>query len=276
MSDATPKKQQLHWSHINMFLRCGEQYRRRYIMKEIIPPAVVLHVGSGTHKGVEVNLLHKRDKGELLPVDAVAEATRDAVNERWEKEGVTLDADDMDRAIADVRGEAVDTAVALATLHHSELAPKITPQHVERPWVLELSGFPYDLAGQIDIQEKPVNGCKAGRIRDTKTTNRTPPPSKADESDQLTMYALAAKVLDGAIPPLAMDSLVKTKTPKAVTLETWRTDEDLQVLLRRIEVFSRALDRGVFVPAQQDSWICSAKFCGYAATCPYFRGRVQA
>ena len=262
-------KPQIHWSHLSMMFRCGEQYRRRYVENEICPPGVALLVGSATHKGVEVNMRCKLESGEAADAAAVADAARDHVVGRWETEGVDLDEEERSRGEGVVRGEAVQTAVDLSLLHYREIAPKIGPTHVERPWVVELKNFHRDLAGRIDLQER-------GRIRDTKTFKRTPPAGAADDSDQLTMYALAGSVLDGAIPELRLDALVKLKVSKAITFSTQRSAQDLAVLLRRIERFSEALDRGVFLPADQSNWCCDPRYCGYARTCPYHRGRVQA
>ncbi len=265
-------KNQVHWSHISMYSRCGEAYRRRYIEGEIIPPGIALHVGIGTHKSVEKNAGTKIATGKYLPLEAVKEAARDAVNKSWDESGVTLDDEEKTTGVKILRGDAVDMAVSLSGLHAEAVAPKIEPAFTERRFVLELPGFPVDLAGAIDLQETVE---RQRTIRDTKTRKASPPATLADESDQLTMYALAARTLDGAIPPLALDALVKTKTPKAVTLMTTRTDDDLQVLLRRVEAHVNAVKNGVFIPAAQDSFWCSRKFCGFASSCKFFRGSKQ-
>lgn len=268
-----PVKPQLHYSHLSMFTRCGEQYRRRYLEGIIIAPGMALHVGVGTHASVELNLKAKLATGALLPQDAVQDAARDGVVKSIEASGVTLDADEKAAGLKAAQGAAVDMAVALSIVHHLQVAPKVNPAHIERPWVLELRGSKYDLAGRIDIQETG-EAATPGTIRDTKTCARSPAAGDADSKDQLTMYALAALTLDGAIPPLVMDYLVKTKVPKAVTQSTVRTQEDLGVLLRRIEVMISAIQHGVFVPASQENWWCSPRWCGYFDSCPYARKRI--
>lgn len=259
-------KMQIHQSHLSTFSRCGEQYRRRHIQGEIIPPGVALLVGSGTHASIEANMKHKIETKKLLSLEAVKDLARDALNTRWESEGVLLDEEEKSIGEKNVKGDAVDQAVSLAALHHTELAPKIKPVSVERPWVLVLDGFPRDLAGRFDIEEKNL-------LRDTKTSKRSPNKTAADDSEQLSMYALAKSVLDGKIPKLRLDFLVKSKEVKAVSQDTVRTEEDLKVLMRRIEVHNDALDKGVFVPANRDSWACSPVYCGFYKTCPYVNGR---
>jgi RecB family exonuclease len=184
-------------------------------------------------------------------------------------EGVELDDEEKAHGADTVRGEAIDTAVSLSKLHHAELAPRIDPQHIERRFVLELKDFPMDLAGTIDIQEKtPV-------VRDTKTANKSPVAGAADNSDQLTMYGLAVRCLDGKDVLLCMDHLVKNKVPKAVTQMTTRTKEDYECLLRRVSAACRVIESGAFMPCSQDSWCCSKAFCGFFTECPYSRKKVQ-
>lgn len=264
---------QLHFTAIDMLSRCGEQYRRRYVQNEKIPPGVAVIVGSATHRCIAGNMRHKMETGALLLAETCAAFARDAVNKTWAEEGVLLNDDERQMDLGKVRGAAVDKAVRLSVLHHQRIAPLVQPTHVERAWTLALPGYPdLDLAGTIDIQEGST--C----IRDSKTSAMSPAWNVADNSDQLTAYALAAQVLDGAMPGrLALDYLVDLKRgPKVETRVTTRTADDSRVFLRRVEAAINALDKGAFVPARQTDWWCSLRWCGYASTCPYFRGRTGA
>ncbi|HSW40818.1 MAG TPA: PD-(D/E)XK nuclease family protein [Acidobacteriota bacterium] len=259
----TRSKPQLHVSALGM--KCMEAFRRRYIEREVIPPGVALVVGTGTHRGVDVNMHYKIETGDLLPIEAVADAARDGVNHAWEKDGVKLEPDEVARGVKAVRGEAIDKAVRLATLHAKEKAPRIFPIHAERPWSLEIKGYPLDLVGRLDIQE-------ADTVRDTKTSGKTPSEDVAEKSLQLKAYALAVQVLDGKAPgKVFLDYLIDTKTPKTATFEHSPDIDDFQAVLNRVEVISMAMTRGVFVPVEPDHWCCSEKFCGYWNTCKYIR-----
>jgi len=256
------QKPQLHVSALGML--CMEQFRRRYIEKEIIPPGVALIVGTGTHKGVDVNMQHKIQTGELLQAEQVADAARDGVNVAWEQ-GVKLEPEELQKGIQLVRGEAVDKAVRLATLHHKEKAPRINPIHAERPFTLEIAGYQFDLAGRIDLQE-------ADSVRDTKTSGKTPAATCAERSLQLKAYALAVKVIDGKAPSkVFLDYLIDTKTPKSESFSHEPDFEDFQAVLNRIEVIAAAMEKGVFVPVEPTHWCCDPKWCGYYATCRYIR-----
>ena len=54
------KKRPISPSQIDMFSRCGEQYRRRYIEKDRLPPGVAMIRGRGVHEGVAENMRQKR------------------------------------------------------------------------------------------------------------------------------------------------------------------------------------------------------------------------
>lgn len=265
-------KPQLHQSQLSMLAKCGEQYRRRYVEGDIVPPGVALLIGSATHRSVERNLRHKAEtKGQLLSLDEIGDTVRDDFKSRWDNEGVTLDEIEAVKGTKAVMGEAIDLAIDLAQVHATDLAPiinPISPKHIERKFVVELPGFPFDLAGTIDIQEPDC-------IRDTKTSGKTLTQSDADGSEQLTFYAIGAHVLDSIDLPMkvVLDGLIKTKTRKAVTVESVRSQDQVQRLLRRIERAAEIVDRGMFMPADPTSWVCSTKWCGYAHTCPFWSGR---
>ena len=262
-------KPQLHYSALNMLFRCGEQFRRRYIENQIIPPGVALIIGQATDHTVNKNLQHKIDtKGELLTIEEIEDIARDQVNNMFQSE-VHLDDDEIESGISAIKGKTIDMAVALSGLHARELAPVIQPTHIQRQWVIELDGYPVDLAGTIDIQEGEQS------IRDTKTKGKSPVADEAEKSDQLTMYAMAINVLDGKIPDhVYLDFLIKNKTPIVKTLSSIRTEKDFKPLLARIENAIQAIDKGIFVPINSDNWLCSQKFCGYFRTCSYSRKSV--
>lgn len=264
------EKRKLSVSSVNMIVKCGEQYRRRYVMGEKIPPGFALTVGKATHASVYQDLTHKIDKGELLPTEAVKDNARDALVKEW-NEGVILEEDYAELGFQKARAQAIDTSVNLSVLHHEEAAPVIEPTAVERFWRLEIEGLPVELSGYIDIQE----GARA--VRDTKTSKKSPPSDEADRSFQLSTYAMAVDALDGAIPEkVCLDYLIHTKEPKLVQLESKRTRPDFAHVLRRIENASLAIEKGVFTPAPMDSWWCSARFCGFWHSCPFVKHPVSA
>ncbi|HKM80171.1 MAG TPA: PD-(D/E)XK nuclease family protein [Candidatus Acidoferrum sp.] len=150
-----------------------------------------------------------------------------------------------------------------------------------------------DLAGEQDVVETIIadpekfplleGTLPTGLvIRDTKTSGKSPTKSYmdgnqnggiADDSDQLTTYALASLVLDGRLPNLmALDYLVYTPArhdTKYVPTKTTRDMNDVNTFLNRFSNAVHAYRRGIFVPAKADWWGCSETYCGYWSMCPY-------
>lgn len=260
------RKPHLSNSAIDMLSKCGEMYRRRYIEGEKVPPGVALIVGKGVDHSVNTNLQAKIDTGSLLPVDAVRQAAMDSTVREWDSGEIALDPDEAARGVKAAKGAAVDKAVRLSELHATKTAPGIEPSAVQRKWTIELDGFPFDITGFIDVQEDVRS------VRDTKTSGKSPAKTEADNSDQLSLYALAVKVIDGAAPrEVRLDYLVDNKTPVAVSLASTRTDDDFRMVMRRVEAAAEVIEKQAFMPARRSDWWCSERFCGYAATCPYYR-----
>lgn len=143
-----------------------------------------------------------------------------------------------------------------------------------------------DCAGEQDVVEEIIPDPHEYRptlhIRDTKTSGKSPTkslmdgnkqPGIADDSDQLTTYAMASLVLDGKLPDaMFLDYLVYTPArhdTKYVPTKTVRDMNDINVFLNRFANAVHAYKRGIFVPAKADWWGCSQKYCGYWDMCPY-------
>ena len=261
------RKPVLHKSQINLFDKCGMAYLFRYVDGLRIPPGTAAVVGISTHKAAAVDLTAKRDSGFLLADSRVRDIARDALNETWQAEGVTLAPAEKFNGEKRTRGEAVDAVVALAGLHHAKLAPTISPKHIERPFTVEMQNFPVDLSGIIDLQEAD------GTLRDLKTTGKAPGDDAADKNLDLTCYGLAARALDHVAPArMALDFLVRGKKPRLETQLTTRTEGMYRAFLMRVEAVSRAIEAGAFTPCSPDFWLCGPKFCGYwKDVCPYGR-----
>lgn len=253
-------------TQLDMMSKCGERFRRRYVLGEKVPPGVAMIVGQGVDKSVSANLNNKKDKGELLTEEEIKDVARDTVVSYW-KGGISLTNDEVKEGVKKTGAAAVDKAVRLAETHYHQTAPIINPTHVQRRWAIEIGGFGVDLVGTIDVQEGAV------RVRDTKTARKSPPKACAQESDQLTVYAMAVDILDGSPPiEVALDFMVDLKSgPTANSYYSRRTREDFDVLLRRIATHLDAVEKGVFVPARESDWWCSERWCGYHSTCPYVR-----
>jgi hypothetical protein len=127
-----------------------------------------------------------------------------------------------------------------------------------------------DLCGEMDIRE--TDGTTV-IIRDSKTSGKSPNKSAADDSDQLSCYAVAETVLNKKLPDaVILDYLVQTpkrKDLKHVPLVSKRDAKDNQVFLNGFVAVQHAIKTGVFLPANPDWWGCSPKYCPYWDRCEY-------
>lgn len=267
-------KPQLHVSAINMLGFCGEQFRRRYIEKEKVPPGIAAVVGKATDRTVTRDLESKKNTGDLLQSEEVIDLAATLFKEEVEgDEGLRTLPEEIATAgsMEALIGKAKDKAIRLSFAHHKGLAPSITPTHLQRAFTLNLTGFPVDIAGTIDIQSLELP------VRDTKTAGKTPAAGVAEESDQLTVYAMAVHVLDQEPLPIrvGLDYLVDLKMPTAKTFSSSRGKEDFGPFLRRVETSVKAIQAGIFVPVKQNDPLCSPKYCGFHSTCPYVRRPVS-
>ena len=252
---------QYHPSGVEKFFGCGEAFRREIIEGERNAPSAAMVVGTAVDRSVRENLEYKRQYGELLEPENVKAEARDTLEALWDAE-VLLDE-------GETKDSSINKAVGLAGLHHEKLAPIIQPVHVARKWVLDVAGYPFQIAGEIDVQE-PED------IRDTKTKKQAPPADMAHDDLKMTAYAMAAEKLDG-VRPKAVKLDVLWETPKKRdrkfrVLESTRDERDYQAFLNRVVLMHSSIQAGIFGAAEQgNNWRCSEKYCGFFRTCRYAR-----
>ena len=256
----------ISFTQLSMYLRCGEQYRRRYIEGEKIPPGIALIEGISIHKGAEEQNRFKLATHEDRPKKEVLEIVSSAFDDNL-KSGVWLTTEEKQRK-SQVLGEAKDETIGLAGLYCDEVAPPIIPDKIELPFNIPLDSIALDLVGRVDLVDSQ------GTLRDLKTASRKKPQNEIDLTDQLTIYALGYEYLFGNPPPhIALDVLVKTKQPKYQEAQTSRTHDDIDIFFRRMQAILEGIKKGIFIPADPTHWCCSERFCGYWWTCPYARRR---
>ena len=257
-------------TQLEMFWRCAEQYRRRYIEGERIPPAVAMLVGTALHKGAEHNFSQKIESHRDLPAAQIVEAAVAGFDAAQEG-GYALTEEEAGRGAKIVLGLAKDQAAALAQCHAAEQAPDYQPVAVEHSTRIVFPQASHDLLGITDLRDNQ------GRVTDLKTAARKMPVAAADESTQLTIYAAAYQVDTGEAPKeVRLDVVTKTKKPARQLLRSSRTRADFQALVNRVNVTLATIAAGNFPPASPGSWQCSPKWCGYWATCKFVNSERQA
>lgn len=253
-------------SQLDMFYRCGEQYRRRYVEGEIIPPGIAARIGAGVHKAAETNYKLKMQTGADMPLDSICDCAADAY-EAALREGVYFAPEEIPGARL-AMAEGKDSAIALAALFRNELAPKIRPAMVEEKLWLDLPGVDLPIMAILDLYTED----KA--LRDLKTAAKKWPEEKARSSGQPVVYREAIKQATGEYPKsIYFDVLVKGKSASLQSLETERDSGDAAILARKFQLMLASVKAGLFLPAEPGSWACGPKFCGYYYTCPHIPAR---
>lgn len=254
-------------SSINLYSKCGEAFRRRYIEKDIIPPGIAMLRGSGVHSGIEVNFRQKIDSHEDMPADEIVDAAIDGMDARIFKDGYSLTEDEASVGAAKTVGQLRDKVVTLARFHAKEQAPDYQPIAVEERVTIPAPSATHDLMGIIDMVDE------TGIVSDFKTAKKKKTQDDVDTDIALTFYAAAAKLLFGDHPAMArevrLDIILDQKTTKRQVITSDRGPADMQVLINRFNSTLSGVAAGTFAPATPGAWWCSPKWCGYWRTCPY-------
>lgn len=255
-------------SQIELYLQCGEKYRRRYIEKEKSKPAMALHVGSAVHKAAQIANLHKRNYHEDMDCMAVMGHAQNALVEKIDSEGFSEEetVESRDMAIEEASGEVARLSQLLA----EHVLPKYQPLFIEEKVRIPLPDSSRDLLGVVDLIDTE------GNVVDYKTAGRKKDQSEAEHSFQLTTYAAAHVQLTGKAPSsVRLEVLIDKKVPEVQTLESVRTRDDLVSFERTIRSVVGGIEQGTFLPAKVGrDWWCSPTFCEFWDTCPYVSKRL--
>jgi len=259
MSDEN-KRKHLSASQMEMFAKCPESWRRRYLEREIIPPKLAMLKGSAVHSGAEHNFRQKIETHEDLPTTDIIDAAVASYEAKLKHDGYQLQKDENEESV----GKTKDLVALMAAGHAMQQAPDYQPVEVERQFRLELPSISHDLVGVIDLV------TDKGEVVDFKTSGRSMSPADAEASTQLTVYA--ASVNPEGESTVKLDVLLEPTTRNPVRrqlIEAKRDKSDLPILAKRVAIVSKTIDAGLFPPAAVGSWWCSESWCGYWSTCPY-------
>ena len=253
-------------TQVEMYWRCPESWRRRYAEQEVIPPGIVLLVGSGVHRGAEVNFSQKIESRVDLPADDIVDAAV-AGFEAGQAGGLAFTKEEVSCGCEIVIGAAKDQTAQLAGLHAKEQAPDYQPVAAEQRIEIPFPSATHDLLGFVDLIDDQ------DRVTDIKTIGKKPPAGIADESTQLTIYAAAFQRLYGRpASEVRLDFLrkaTKTMQPQRYVASSTRGPADFQALIYRINETLKAINAGIYPPASPGAWCCSPKWCGYWQTCRF-------
>jgi len=252
---ATVELDHISPTQLSMFFNCGEKYRRRYIEGEKIAPGIALIKGKSVHVGAEANHRHKLVEHEDLPIADMADITAESFEAGLDGEWRAEDGDDP--------GKSKDGAVGMIKLWGTHIAPTYQPELVEQGVKVALPGTDTVIKGVLDVADE------AGIVRDLKTGARSKSQNDADTLLQLTFYSVGYRVLTDKWPSgLRLDSVTDKK---CTTLETQRTEAQINAMFAKAWAMLQSVKAGIFVPRTADdgNFLCNSRFCGYADSCPF-------
>lgn len=243
---------QYHQSALLMYLRCGLQYEFRYVKGIKVPPSGALTLGSSTHAAIARNLIVKKENG----VGITKEEALDVYSTDFEIRSQETDWKEDDA------GEQKDMGARCVEAHHTQIAPEIDPDAVEESFVIETDAG-YNLGGTLDVIDK------SGLIRDAKTSKNKYDDNSVSGAMQPAVYDFAYEQTRGKkATGFQYDVLIKKKkgveTQKVAGVVS---DADRQWAFKTINKVHKAIQSGNFLPADEDSWVCSEKWCGYWGIC---------
>lgn len=250
-------------SKLGMWLRCGVQFERRYLVGDVIPPKVTARRGSATHKAADTNHKQKILSHIDMPLSDLHDCTRDEFIRLIKDEGVFIPKGQLGEKKA-ILNEALNQSLYATRKYQENIASTIRPVASEERITVDI-GLPLPLSGTLDVI------TVEDIIDDIKIRGITKNQFWADRDIQASFYYLLHKAYYGEYPNgFRYDQIVTLKTStKYVPLFTTRTEADINRLILYIQGFMDDLNAGKFRPADPDSWMCSPDWCGYYATCPY-------
>lgn len=246
-------------SSINLFMRCPEKWRRRYIDNEYEGPASPAMILGGAVGAAEGHAYQEQlNTGDRPSTEAVTDLFADEFDYRSEKEEVVWD---------EPPGQVKDAGVAAVKAYDLLIAPQVTPVAVERRFQLHFEGVEWGMSGYFDVEDTD------GLVRDLKVKGRKMSPADAAADLQPTVYLLARKAEGQPAAGFVFDTMVRTKTPYAEIVPTGRTDRQLDSFTRRLYSIAAEMawriETGNWTGAAPGHWACSERMCGYWHRCEY-------
>jgi len=264
------EKKHFSFTQLNCYLRCGEQYRRRYLLHEIIPPSASLVLGKCGHKALDKNFSQKVQSRQDLPVVMLT----DTFSDEWDKNKHQIgwtEEELQGESPTKASGRVKDEGVAMIKVFHVEQSPNIQPKSVEEQFSIQFEGSFPPLIGFFDRLDEVHPEEEKLIISEVKFAAKSPAKDDILSDIQMTAYDLGFRAKYKNPPfKLRKQWAVNTKVPKTITQDCEPRDSaTLERFLWRLQASLSALQKGVFLPASNNSWHCSPRFCGYWATCKY-------
>jgi hypothetical protein len=256
-------------SQVTQYMKCGEAYYFRYVMRRKVPSNSFQVQGRAVHKAAEKLHLSMIDDTPISEVEML-----DVYSELHDEEIKTAVIDDEDTdndlgKIKDVgirltkryRNAATGQERNKATGENYAPVKPIAAERIVRMDIITSESLVIPFLGVIDLEEEFAIG-------DVKTKKRASPQADADNSLQLSLYAHVT-----GKPVVRLEQLIKpTKTlpDRFIRTESIRTSQEVLHALDVVSQVAQDIAAGRFRKTNPENWWCSAKWCPYWGDC---RGR---
>lgn len=247
-------------SSIRTFVRCPEEWRRKYVEKAPDQTGAAALAGRAYGSSIEAHFwaqmngesFSAQDADDLLLCEFGAE-----VADARAKKSLAGD-EDLDKVRencrAPLRGYLRDVAPGV-----------VEPKAVEREMRARFAGAEWDFVAYLDLD------CAHTVIDEKLSGSNKWTQRYADGDLQVTSYLLMKQLLGEPCRNFEFH-VAKPGKEEIKVLETSRTPAQLEHLQRRIAMVARQIARcvetGDWGYAEEGSWKCSAKWCSHFASCP--------
>tara|TARA_Y100000034_G_scaffold135350_1_gene206944 strand:+ start:12368 stop:13210 length:843 start_codon:yes stop_codon:yes gene_type:complete len=234
-------------SRLGKYLKCGEDFRRTYVLKQGYVSNAPMALGRTVHSLVETTLKQKMRGGDLRSVEeAFDEAATLTAAEFSEVEGLEEPVESW-----------TDEARRLYQTWHTMRAPFIKPVAVEERFTANVNGI--KTVGVIDLIDDQESGLE---LIDLKVVKRKKSMKDVKESLQLGIYGHVK-----GIPTVGFDSLVKGAVPKVERVVDILEPRETRWAAALLRETAELISAGVFSKTSPDNWWCSDRFCSWWSDC---------
>lgn len=258
-----------HLSHtsVDLFLKCPEKWRRRYLEREYETPVGIMVLGRAVHAAENQNYHYMVKAGEPMPTDEVLENFSDSMDAEAQREV------DWEK---DTPGILKDEGVGLIKVYHQQIVPAMKPTRVEQEFNVRLQPhLKWTIKGFIDVIAAYDDGFQQldSAPTDIKTVRKAKSQDMVDNDLQGSLYTFATIGDSEKDEDFRIHQLRTLKDgPHANVITTTRTREARMRYLARVAMVARQIESNVrtgdWQGAHPGSWYCGATSCGYWNTCP--------
>ena len=269
-------------SQMNMYNRCSEQYRFRYIEGLKIPPNFAMSSGKAVHEALEFNGNYKLRTQEDMPISDLLDATATSHSKFMQE------VEDLDPKAA---GKDLDESLAIVGLYRRTQAPAIQPIAVEHPFRVVLEGDEtvenyLPVIGYVDSYSQlpdprpgPLQGKRIIALEDYKKVNQKRSQLEIDTSPQLTLYDYVYNLQTEGLTTDVVGyrqlgfNGPRSQEPGPFSTPIYRNTTELRPevrqrrwrrVLNQLKATQQAIKAEIFIPVD-DPRVCS--WCGYASIC---------